>query len=408
LVDRIAEEEIVEINDIISNRRLTNSIYESVSFALESELPVNLVKNSVLEVIGCSVEQASYDLDIHKRAPLFLRLIQYGPLNPDDPPELAVKENATTLSDTECGSVIQFIYFFMVNRFKGELGELLALKPVVELVQSLQHNKRLPKKLQLFWGDMIEVRSKQRKGSKKLGHYVKGADGLLVQKVNGSIVVHGVIEVKSKRAGKGALAQLNEHCSNLERGVKLGPSEYTSDSITISDSGLVRILVMSSLWKLNRNLVQNTESDQKTTIVYQEPFGTPIGTQLSESKRDLWKIALGWSREAIEQAAYEMTFWYMAQVGTRIYTENPKPEEWDDMTPEQAGLNAIKMMLYYLLLRPLPDKQIKWGAQIYNIYSFGYPLGLDWGRKRYMLWWKNGRLRPLYLKKRKKKRKVSE
>jgi hypothetical protein len=183
--------------------------------------------------------------------------------------------------------------------------------------------------------------------------------------------------------------------------VKLGSLEYPSDSIALHDSGLVKILVMSSTWKLNRELVQATKSDRKTTITYKEPFGTPVGTKIVESLPDLWKITLGWSREAIEQAAYEMTFWYMAQVGTRIYSENPMPEGWDNMTPEQAGLNAIKMMLYYILLRPLTDDEIRWAAQIYNIYSFGYPLGLDYGRKRYMLWWKNGRLSPLKLRKKK-------
>ncbi len=363
------------------------------------------------EVFKTSRELAVYDLDTHRRAPLFLRLIQYGPLKPDDLPELAVKEKATVLSDTESGSCVQYIYYFMVDRFKGELGELLAMKPVIDLVHSLQQTTSLPKDLQIFWGDMIKVRSKQRKGSMKPGHYVKGADGLLVQKMNNSIIVHGVVEVKSKPAGKDAVDQLNKHCSNLERGLKLETTEYPADSIKISESGLVKILVMSSDWELNRELVPNDKTDLRSTIVYIDPYGKPQDTQVNKTEPDMWKIILGWSREAIEQAAYEMTFYYMAELGERVFTENPKPKDWADMSPENAGMNAIKEMLYSLPLRPLTDTQVWLAAQIYNIYSFGYPLGLDHGRKYEMLWWENGKLIPLKLlnkRKRRKSRKVSE
>ncbi len=93
-----------------------------------------------------------------------------------------------------------------------------------------------------------------------------------MNEATGPILSYGfiVVEVKSKRAEKRALVQLNKHCTNLERGVKLGTSEYPSDSITISESGLVRVLVMSSRWKTSRELLQNDKTDQMSTIVYRD------------------------------------------------------------------------------------------------------------------------------------------
>jgi len=375
------------IDDIINNPHLSKSISDSISKALEDCIHIHIEGSTVWNVFKKAIDSAIYDLERHKKAQLFKRLILYGPLNPDDPPEMAVTGSTTTLTDDECGSCVQFIYSFMVNRFKGELAELLALKPILDLVHSLQQIKHLPTDLQIYWGEMVHVRSKPRTGSTEHGHYIKGADGLLVQNDNGRIIVHGIVEVKSYRVGKVVLNQINRHRTSLKRGVKLGTTEYPSEAITICEPSPIRILVGASSWKLDRDLQPNDEGTQTHAIVYQDPFGTPVETRTIEIKPDIWKITLGWSREALEQAAYEMTFWYMAQVGGQVYTADNIPKGWEDMTSEQAGTNAIKMMLYYLPLRPLTENQEKLAVQLYNIYSFGYPLGLDHGRKRQMLWW---------------------
>ena len=53
------------------------------------------------------------------------------------------------------------------------------------------------------------------------------------------------------------------------------------------------------------------------------------------------------------------------------------------MTSEKAGYNAIKMMLYYMLLRYLTKRKYRLAIRLYNVYSFGYPLGVD---NKEMLW----------------------
>lgn len=78
-----------------------------------------------------------------------------------------------------------------------------------------------------------------------------------------------------------------------------------------------------------------------------------------------------------------MTFWYMSQVGTHVYKTKSLPKGWEYMTSEQAGYNAIKMMLYYIPLRYITERQDRLATKLYNIYSFGYPLGVD---SKEMLW----------------------
>jgi hypothetical protein len=102
-----------------------------------------------------------------------------------------------------------------------------------------------------------------------------------------------------------------------------------------------------------------------------------------------WNISLKWSKEAIAQAAYEMTFWYMEKVGESIYAD-PKmlPKSWKEMTPAQAGRNAIKMVLYYALLRCRGRVEQR-AIALYNSYGYGYTLGMNYKNaegKREMLW----------------------
>ena len=73
----------------------------------------------------------------------------------------------------------------------------------------------------------------------------------------------------------------------------------------------------------------------------------------------------------------------MSQVGKHVYTKKSLPKGWEYMTSEEAGYNAIKMMLYYMPLRYLSERQEQLAIKLYNVYSFGYALGTD---SKEMLW----------------------
>jgi len=139
---------------------------------------------------------------------------------------------------------------------------------------------------------------------------------------------------------------------------------------------------LPSTWKLSREWC-SVKTDRGRTMVFPEPSEPPIQTHLAELKPNFWKITLAWSQEALNQAAYEMTFWYMSQVGRHVYTRNKLPRGWEYMIPEQAGYNAIKMMLYYIPLRYISKRQERLATRLYNVYCFGYPSGVD---SNEMLW----------------------
>ena len=134
--------------------------------------------------------------------------------------------------------------------------------------------------------------------------------------------------------------------------------------------------------EINRHLIERFE-DLLRVIMLSEPSEPPVKTQVEELESNLWKITLAWSQEALNQAAYEMTFWYMSQVGRYVYADKNLPKGWEYMTHEQAGYNAIKMMLYYIPLRCISKRQERLAIRLYNVYCFGYPLGAD---SKEMLW----------------------
>lgn len=326
------------------------------------------------------MDAAIRDIEKHPRGKLFQRLIEHGPHHPDDP-ESMTSDGEGVLSDPECGSCVEFIFSHMVNRFKGELAELLAIEHCINLANQLQ----LPDDIKLYMGDMVQERiriSAVKTGYvTRWGNFTKGADGLIVAESKNKLVIHVVIEIKSMNLTmKKALTQIERHIVRLNGGVKLGERIWHPKQICYSN--VHRIVVVPSTWKLSREW-QSIETDQGRTLVFPETEDPLIQTAVEKLQSDVWRIKLAWSQEALEQAAYEMTFWYMSQVGKHIYSRKDLPKEWEDMTPEEAGYNAIKMMLYYLPLRYLSQRQTRLATKLYNVYSFGYPLGVD---SKKMLW----------------------
>jgi hypothetical protein len=337
------------------------------------------------------LDAAIRDIEGHPRGALFRRLIEYGPHHPNDR-EILISDGESTLSDDECGSCVEFIYSHMVNRFKGELAELLALGPCITLVERLQQDGHLPSDIHLYWGDMVQEPRRTRitdgEGNIRWGSFTKGADGLLVEQISTQpghqhnvLRIHGVVEVKSMTLSKTkVIAQINRHCVRLSGGVKLGEERWSPDEISFP--GVTRIMVLPSTWKLSREW-HSVKANGAREIVFPVPSEPPRQTQVEAVEPGLWKITLAWSQEALNQAAYEMTFWYMSQVGRHIFTQKNLPKEWADMTSEEAGYNAIKMMLYYILLRHLSKRKTRLAIRLYNVYCFGYPLGVD---SKEMLW----------------------
>jgi hypothetical protein len=110
--------------------------------------------------------------------------------------------------------------------------------------------------------------------------------------------------------------------------------------------------------------------------------------EIARTGENDWRIILRWSKEALAEAAYEMTFWYMGKVGETIYSKSV-PKRWEEMSPLEAGRNAAKMMLYYAVLRCRSPREQQRAIALYNSYGFGYALGMNFRNakgRREMLW----------------------
>ncbi len=372
---------IDRIDGIIHNTLLAEALFRSIQAGLASPA-THLVGASVWRVFEGSLNAAIRDIEAHPRGKLFRRFLDYGPPNPDDPEKLTSDEE-TELSDPECGECIEFIFSHMVNRFKGELAELLAIAPCLELICQLQEEGRWTGTRELYLGDTIQERRWVKVGgAKQWGSFTKGADGLVMHRLASrgpkkAISVDGIVEVKSMPRSQTKLAgQIKHHLERLRGGVRLEGQVWEQEALAVDAP--IYIMVIPSAWKLSRACYY-----RGSKLVYPDVDRPPAPTRLEKVGRSEWKVTLDWSKEAIEQAAYEMTYWYMSQVGTAIYKSKALPKGWEGMSPEEAGYNAIKMMLYYVILRYITARQGRRAIKLYNAYSFGYPAAME---AKDMLW----------------------
>lgn len=384
------EKTIEKITSIIHNQPLASAIYKSVASAQSCPFFYMNDGNSGWDIFKRSLDASIYDIEEHPKGKLFRRLIEYGPHLPGDPESLT-SDGESTLSDPECGLCVQFIYSHMFNRFKGELAELLSIKPCLELVYQLQNEGQLPKGINLYWGDMVQARHQTRgisgEPNEKWGSFIKGPDGLIIEQISSHanpdkvLKIHGVIEVKSRSLSKkNVLAQIERHISRLNGGVKLSGVIWPPTQINFSK--MIRIIVEPSTWKLNRDWI-SIKTDRGREIILSEPSKLPIQTRIEKLQSNFWRIQLAWSEELLNHTAYETTFWYWYQVGRSVYSGKSMPKGWEHLSPEEAGYNAIIMMLYYMPLRYISKRHQRLAIKLYNVYSFGYPLAAE---SREMLW----------------------
>jgi len=328
------------------------------------------------------------EIESQPRGTLFQRFLRDGPYERPGPiPRALVGKR---LSDQETASAITFIYSHMVNCFKGHIAELLASRPCNECVQQLRGQRRLPRQARLYIGDIVGAGRLSGRG------IAKGADmHILVvpaARDSGRVTVAGVVEVKSYRCSKRGLStQLDRHLQRLGAGLRVGDRIFAQGQVRLLNGDRcqpVRIGVVPATWKLPRRFhFEPTDNGRRLCI---DP-GSPVADddQVERIGSDEWRITLRWSAEALASAAYEMTFWYMEKVGEIIYAVDGVPKDWSEMTPADAGRNAAKMMLYYTILRCRCQRESQRAIALYNAYSFGYSLGMNFRNaegRREMLW----------------------
>lgn len=379
----------------------TRSLADSVGFdliasdlgnAVESAMQVALKGGAVfakgtdpLSIFRESLAESIRDIETHPRGRLFQEFLFKGPyedIGEKIPAELAGKR----LSDADTAAAITFIYSHMVNCFKGAITELLAAKPCMELMRRLQRNNELPRNTRAYIGDSVRIHTANGK------RLLKGADlhFMVEEHRRGStpcVSVVGVAEVKSYICSESRLhEQLDRHLRRAKQGLQVRGVDYPTERVNIGRR-VVRISVLPSNWKLPRSFrFEESESGHLLHVDAGEP--PRKDDEITHTGDNEWRITLKWSKEALAEAAFEMTFWYMEKIGEVIYSKSV-PKGWEEMTPAEAGRNAAKMMLYYAILRCRTMREEQRAIALYNSYGYGYALGMNYKNaegRRQMLW----------------------
>lgn len=301
----------------------------------------------------------------------------------------------SNLADEDIGRSLELIYSHMINRFKGDLMEILSLLPMSDRLRRLQAEGRLPADAEYIWGgDISELQARRR-------IWAKGADALLAcsgkqharwrpetsrqDPLPGDedLVIYGAVEIKSYSIPEHlASAQLAKHWSRLLRGVRIGRKEWNSSALFLCglDAGELRTLPVgapSPLLLLNF-LVTPSIRD-----------GASLAPPAVEPR--LLRETVPFSRVRIMSAAYCMTEWFCGRLGERVFQATGSP--WEGMTSAEAGFNRIKEALYHIQLRAyhgleeFDRNRPKWrrrakrldqiASRLYNAYGWGLSAAVE-------------------------------
>ncbi|MBL7174765.1 MAG: hypothetical protein ISS66_02960 [Desulfobacteraceae bacterium] len=256
-------------------------------------------------------------------------------------------------------------------------------------MQRLQRHGQLPSNARLYVGDLVGVHRPSGKG------LLKGGDQHILIEEGGSggdasITVAGVTEIKSYVPSQSRLReQLDHHLRRAKLGLRVDGVDYPKKKVKVGyglDHRVCRIFVVPSAWKLSRAFrFENLETGR---VLHVEPAKPRSDDEITHIGDNEWRITLRWSKEALAEAAYEMTFWYMEKIGEVIYSRSV-PKGWEKMSPAEAGRNAAKMMLYYAILRCHTIREEQRAIALYNSYGYGYALGMNYKNaegRREVLW----------------------
>jgi hypothetical protein len=249
-----AKQEIEAISSFVFNFPLAESLYESIESGLQRQSVHFAGGNTGGDVFKQSLDAAVKDIEDDPRGLLFKRLIRYGP-HMDTDPHALTSDGKTILSDPEWGKCVEFIFSYMINRFKGELAELLGVQPCLELMEKLKKENRLPGDIHVYWGDALReytrIAGKNDQNNIRWYGPTKGADGLLVEHVRGPVTgsmekvkVHGIVEIKSMKVSKRKISeQIDRHARRLSGGLELLKNKLPGEKVEIANPGLINIMI---------------------------------------------------------------------------------------------------------------------------------------------------------------------
>lgn len=365
---------------------LARDVEDAISCGLKAGLRFTSEPNPQA-VFQRAVAGSIRDIEHHPRGQLVQAFLRHGPY--DGHGEIPEGHDHEWMNDQDVNSTIAFIYGHMINCFKGAIAELLAIKPCLAILDQMKTEGLVPENAQLLLGESVRFRTSNGKG------FRQGAD-LSILSSGGSdrkqsCQVFGVVEVKSYRLSKARLRrQLNAHVDRLMLGIELNGHVVPHELISVGSGKLpspCKISVVPSTWRFSRKF-QLIPAKRGQDIQMDEEAVPEKGDRIQRHGSNQFNVSLKWSVEALAEAAYALSFWYMEKVGELLFSTSC-PEGWEYMSAGEAGRNASKNSLYHAIFRAQTNVLEQRAIALYNTFGFGYALGMnfkDRASKRQMLW----------------------
>lgn len=363
------------VSDIIRDDELARDVVESIreglaaSAALPAERsdapPQPESEDRAAARFFDALHEVTLDVDSHPTGTLLKTLLT------DD----------NDLTDSQATTCVEFISSHMVNKFQGSLAEFLAMGLCAEFLRARCDDRQLPPNARLLWGNELREQHLDAPSSAAPAWH-QGADGLVVVTRPTSLVILGIVEVKSYPQAWSVMArQVDKHLARLDHGLKVGEQNWPVERLSFGAwDARTQSLLETPLGAASHPAIQRL-------LIAPRRARNPAIRTWHEAGRDTVHGRLAYSRATLAKAAYQMTVWFVELLGSRVFSEKPSP--WPGMDPQEAGVNAVKQALYFLLMRPLPAHAFRVAARLYNVYGFGYEASAD---HKEMIWIEHGQL----------------
>jgi hypothetical protein len=282
-------------------------------------------------------------------------------------------QDHSRLTDREIAKLLEFIYSKLVNKFKGELGEVLAARTIFEF------GSQLGADITVLHGSWLSARQLRRSGG-----WYDAADALYCKREGNVLDVVAIAEVKSKSTPLEDMRnQVAKNIQRLRRGLRLRGEEIPPERIRVTANGRTVAAVD----------VDEDHARAVTALLIVPQARAENGASIRDpAVSHLWHAELPYEQDVITEAAYRFTSWYFSGVGPKVfyYLRDGKPAPGDlrvpaphqDLPLEENGGHAFMEAVYHTALRkafdphekPAPGRRTAWQTLlwIYNSMGFGW------------------------------------
>lgn len=267
------------------------------------------------EQFAAMVRRVARDFESHPLRNQFIQLLQ----------------DERELLDDQIPPLVEYLYSSVVNNFKGEIAELLA----VPLIHRFAKRLDIPLTFVSGWA----IAEPKLKAHRMV--WAKGADGLLVLEGTRPGIA-AVIEIKSyRRKIEQMQEQVAKHIRRLRRALRIGSRELVSDAYDFVLRDGSRVPAASAPMDVEvASLCIRTPSSPLTKAVLTDGLSAVA--------------ELPFTKEELSKAAFAMAEWFLARLGPVVFhlPGDPRPGTvitgWPENSLEDAGRWATREALHHM------------------------------------------------------------